>query len=116
MSFDIYDVTAYSRESAANEAVEADIVESGLSPGELRQSLLDRFREEVRSESVYFINMNLELAGFDPFEDDILEDENNAKCVLNEIESFLYEAVDSVMDGTIWEFSDEMVLVKGQVE
>lgn len=116
MSFDIYDVTAYTRESAAEETTEADIVESGLSPGELRQSLLDRFRTEIETGSVYYINLNLQMADFDQLEEDILEDEQNAKCVLTEIESFLYEALDSVIDGTIWEFSDEMILVRGQVE
>jgi len=115
MSFEIYDVSSYSREIAMELATEGDIVESGLSSGELRQSLMDRFREEVKTESVYFINLNLENAGFEGFEEDILEDEQNARGVLLDIENLVYDTLDRNIDGTLWEFSDELILVRGEV-
>lgn len=115
MSFDIYDVSSLTRETAAESATDADIVESGLSSGELRQALMDRFREEIETESVYFINLNLGLEGEDAFDEDILEDEQNSRGVLTEIENHVYETMDSCMDRTIWEFSNEMILVRGEV-
>ncbi len=57
MSFNVYEVSSYNGRSREL-ATEEDIVESGLSSGELRQSLMDRFREEVRHGDLRYIRQN----------------------------------------------------------
>ncbi len=113
MSFDIYDVSEYNVEHAQELASEDDKVESGLSPGELRQSLMDRFRREVRSGDPYFLNLNFPDQDFELDEEEC-EDEESVRSVFMDIENLVYDMLDEDIDGSLWEFSNEIIMVRGE--
>lgn len=113
MSFDIYDVSEYDPEEARELAVEDDKVEFSLSPGELRQALMDRVREEVRQGEVYYLNLNFEPFGLQ-FEEEDFEDEEHARSALLDMENLIYELLDEQIDCSLWEFSNERIMVRGE--
>jgi len=113
MSFEIYDVSEYNIEQAKELANEDDRVESGLSPGELRQSLMDRFKREVRLGDAYFLNLNFPDQNFE-LEEEQFEDEEIARSILMDIENLVYDMLDEDIDGSLWEFSNEVIMVTGE--
>lgn len=113
MSFEVFDVSTYESERARELAQEGDLVESGLSSGEVRQALLDRFRSEVKREDRLCLNLTLKPYGLF-FEEDELEDEVSRRSILMDIENLLYDMSDEQLDNSLWEFSDELILVRGE--
>lgn len=113
MSFDIYDVSEYDPEDARELVTEDDKVELSLSPGELRQALMDRVRNEVRQGEIYYLNLNFEPHGL-TFEEEELEDEESARSVLLDVENLIYDLLDEEIDCSIWEFSNERLMVRGE--
>lgn len=113
MSFDIYDVSEYDPETARKLATEDDKVEFSLSPGELRQALMDRVRNEVQEGESYYLNLNFEPRGLTIEEED-LEDEESSRSILLDIENLIYELLDEEIDCSIWEFSNERIMVRGE--
>lgn len=113
MSFDIYDVSEYNPEDARELATEEDKVELSLSPGELRQALMDRIRNEVREQEIYYLNLNFAQHGL-TLEEDELEDEESARSALLDMENLIYELLDEEIDCSIWEFSNERIMVRGE--
>lgn len=106
------DLTPY---DVAQIVLNGDPVESGLSEGELRQSLLDRLREEVLDKNIKTLAKNLE-----PRFDYVPEvDEKTKKHQLKHIEAcieeLLYEASNSELCG-VWHFSQEGIIVRAEQE
>lgn len=111
MSFNIYEVPADITDEQIKALTDEDIVESGLSGGEMRQSLLDRFRQEIKTEDVYYLNLSLERYGF-VFEEDLITTLKGSESALVDIENFLYDSEDSVFHNSVWDFHNETVCVK----
>ena len=114
MSFDIYDVSQ-SDSGPAPEALEEDHIEFDLSPGELRQSLMDRFQRLIQDKEYHYLILNMRLLGLSLTEDELQEVDDNGRSILLDVENAVYEMVDQNMDGSVWEFSNERILVKGEI-
>lgn len=115
MSFDIYEIVSEANDEEIASLSDDDKVESNLSSGELRQAILDRFRQELKTEDVYFVNLSLEPFGLD-FEPDLAETQEGQNSILTDVENFLYDAEDEVFHNTVWEFHNEAVCVKSNDE
>lgn len=111
MGFDVYDVSVYEDDSAEDLMDHDDRVEMGLSSGELRQGLLDRFRQELNEHEIYFINVNLRAHGLEVTRED-LEDDEQIRSVLVDIENILYDMEDEEIEGSTWEFSNARIIVR----
>lgn len=114
MGFDVYDVSVYEDNDAEKLMTHDDRVEMGLSSGELRQGLLDRFRQELTEREAYFINANLRPHGLEIESEDIEEDEQ-ISSVLVDIENILYDMGDEDFEGSIWEFSNARIIVREEL-
>lgn len=112
MNFNIY-VTTNTDDEALAALSEIDIVESGLSSGEFRQALLDRFRQELKTEDVYFVNFSLSSFGLE-FDEDLVETAEGRTSILTDIENFLYDSDDEIFIDTLWDFHNETVYVRGE--
>lgn len=111
MTFSIYTVAAADNEPTTVELSEDDVVESGLSAGEVRQALLDRFRQETHTEDLYFINFT--LANFElEFDEDLIETDEGRASILTDIENLLYDTDDEALESIFWEFHNEIVCVR----
>lgn len=111
MSFNIYDLSPIDPDEFSGDVEPLDVIESGLSSGELRQALLDRLKMEIESQDVYFLNYSLKGYDFE-IEDDFLEDECGRRSTIEDVENLLYEIDDEAISNTIWLFSPEIVYVK----
>lgn len=123
MDFTVYDISSYDEidgdDYESLEELESLIdnsqleeLEMGLSAGEIRQSLLDRIRQEVRKGELRFLNktispLELQIA------DELAETESGRKAIVNDLETILYELGDKDIVGTVWEFSSEKIYVGG---
>lgn len=113
MTFNIYSVSEPDHEQAVEQLTDDDLVEVDLSSGELRQALLDRFRQEVKTEDVYFINFT--LAHFElEFEEDLLVTEEGQQSILTDIENLIYDAEDEELTNMFWDFHNETIYVSGE--
>lgn len=111
MTFSIYSVTSADENLTSEDLTEDDVVESGLSAGEFRQALLSRFREEAKTEDVYFINFS--LAKFEiEFEEELVETDEGRASILADIENILYDTEDEDLENIFWEFHNEIICVK----
>lgn len=117
MEFTIYDLSELSDQELQdfdfNIHEDLPEIEMGLAAGEVRQSLLDRFREEVRAEEVQFININLFEYGV-KIDNDDLEDDKERELVESEIENTLYNLDDEELDATVWNFASEIIYIRGE--
>lgn len=117
MEFTIYDLSDFLDEELQNfnfeEESDLPEIEMGLSAGEIRQSLLDRFREEVRTETAQFINMNLSEYGVNIKEDD-LDSEDEKQLIKSEIENTLYDLDDEELNDSTWHFASEIIYIRGE--
>lgn len=118
MEFTIYDLSELPDEEIQDfnfEEHKGNLVEVelGLSAGEVRQSLLDRFREEVQSEEAQFINLNLFEYGI-KLDKYALEDTSEQDQTKAEIENILYDMDDEELDSSIWHFASEIIYVSGE--
>lgn len=117
MEFTIYDISEFLDDEIQNfdfdEHENLVEIEMGLSAGEVRQSLLDRFREEVRTENVQFINMNLSDYGVD-LDDGSLEEKDEQVIAESEIENILYDLDDEELSSSIWHFASEIIYIRGE--
>jgi hypothetical protein len=102
MEFDIYKVLGMSGTHGESESVtgagtlgELEPVEMGLSGGEMRQALLDRYREQVRVKE-----RSGEISQAD------------AEGLVALFDERIYEAEDEVFDGREFDFGFERVWVK----
>jgi len=111
MGFDVYDVSVYEDNDAEKLMNSDDRVEMGLSSGELRQGLLDRFRQELSEHETYFINLNLREHGLEITSEDI-EDDDQIGSVLMDIENILYDMEDEDMGSSTWEFANARIIVR----
>lgn len=78
-------------------------VEQGLSSGELRQALLDRFSNDIRHNRLDLINKNFHSI------DITLPNEE----LLTHIDKILYDLTDNQLINKEWFFTHETILVKG---
>lgn len=107
MEFTLYDVEKPHRPRHLHDD---DIVEDGLSPGEMRQSLLDRLREELYDGNV--VTVNNCLADFDLFVvEKHLRTARGMNQALEDVENVLYAADDEAFDDTLWIFTDETLYI-----
>lgn len=116
MDFNIYDISELSEERISNldknEFDDFEKVEMGLSAGELRQSILDRVREDFKREEVDYINPTLEQFDFQ-ISEDLLEFEGSLNSALQDVENLLYELTDEELDNSKWLFSFEVICIEG---
>lgn len=112
MEFTLYDIEEPHRPRHLRDE---DIVEEGLSPGEMRQSLLDRLREELQDGNV--VTVNNCLADFDLFiVEKHLHKAKGMQQALEDVENVLYAADDEAFEDSIWVFTDEVIYVLGEEE
>ena len=111
MSFNIYSITDTDAADAVEQLTDDDLIETGLSSGEFRQALLDRFRQELKTEDVYFINLSLEPFQLE-FESDLVETSEGRQSILSDLESFLYDIEDEDLFNTFWEFHNETIYAR----
>lgn len=117
MEFTIYDISELSDDELENFDFEKysnlPELEMGLSAGETRQSLLDRFKEEIKSEKPQFININLGEYGID-LDDENLETEDEQALSTSEIENVLYDFDDEELSSSVWYFASEIIYIRGE--
>lgn len=115
MSFNIYDLSPIDPEQFNGDTQALEAVEMGLSSGELRQSLLDRLREEVESEDSFFINYSLRAFDLE-INQEYLETATGRASTLEDIENALYEIEDESISDTTWLFSREIIYIAQEDE
>jgi len=118
MEFTIYDISDVVDENANDfifEDCQNDLieVEMGLSSGEVRQSLLDRFRSAVRNRDINFVDINLSKYGFNVDENSV-ESEEDEDSVISDIDSILYDLEDEDITDTTWTMPQETIYIKGE--
>lgn len=105
--------------SAAPESVrrmsgdgELEAVEMGLSLGELRQSILDRIKQETRKGHFEFLRP-LIAEGLEIVEDPFRTSATAEKQIFEKIEEMIYDNknIDSLLKGVVWEFSNETIFI-----
>lgn len=84
-----------------------EIVESGLSGGELRQSLLDRIREEIKNGNPIFLNEN--FRNNPTVSSEYLT--NNPDKAFQVYDDILYELSDMSLVNTEWSFTNEKIVI-----
>lgn len=121
MDFTFYDVSYLNEDELANTSIdellgktdELDWSQNGLSGGEARQALLDRFREDINNESIHAINMTLSQFGKE-ISEEVLGNEKALKDEIAEIDELLYSLEDEEISGKIWAFDNEVVFLVGE--
>lgn len=115
MYFDVYDISGMTNNDvnlwiSDNYDENVNKVEMGLSPGEVRQSLLDRFREDIYNSNVSNINKtltnHLELS-INPA---LLKNSDGKKTMVQDVENLLYSLEDDEILGE-WIFSKTAVYI-----
>lgn len=108
-TFNIYDIP---EGETFKDVSDDDAVEIGLSPGELRQSILDRFNMEV--DNGEFDTVNECLESFDMhIVESLFKNESGRKQAKKDIEEFLYYLEDADYANTYWNFTDELIYIEG---
>jgi len=113
MSFNIYSIPSDQESKPFDELSDDSLVESGLSSGEVRQSLLDRFREELKTEDTYFVNFALEAYDLQ-FDVEEIETPEGQETALKAIDDLLYSLEDEALSCTLWDFHNETVYLKDE--
>ena len=108
LEFDVYKVTQMG--DNAPKLSQNNRVESGLSGGELRQSILDRLREQFKEADYHKLNMNLRLVRAQITRKDSFE------TAMKKIETALYDTSDDHITDTYWIFKNEIIYVLGLEE
>lgn len=113
--YDISDVVDNESEDFVFEEYENELteLEMGLSAGEVRQSLLDRFRNAIRNKDIYFVNVNFSKYGLN-FEENSLDTEDEEKSKIEDIDNILYDLEDDEISDTMWILPQEVIYVKGE--
>lgn len=115
MEFNIYDISDLDTENIdelleSHETEGLSEVEMGLSSGELRQSILDRVREDVRQDEIHFLNRSLEQFELN-INEELLENEDGKNMIVQDVDYLIYELSDEELDNTVWEFSFEVIYI-----
>jgi len=117
MIFKVLDASYFDEEEIMSSEVkksdleDMEVIESGLSSGEIRQSILDRCKAEMRETlSTSLINISLEKFDFS-ITPEKLEDENEVNGISEDIETLLYELEDEEILNTSWVFTHEIITV-----
>lgn len=118
MEFTIYDLSDVIDDENDNfifedHKDELSEIEMGLSSGELRQSILDRFRSAVRNKDIPFINVNFEKHDL-LLQEDSLDSELEEDAVIEDIDKILYDLEDEEITDTMWVLPNEVIYVKGE--
>lgn len=117
MIFNIYDVSDAvddeNLDSYEFDVEEATERETGLSSGEMRQALLDRFREAAKNQEVAFINVNFSEYDLTVDEED-LNTEAEIRSVVEDIDKILYDIEDEDMVGQLWILPQEILYIDGE--
>lgn len=95
------------------EIIDDDPIEIGLSPGELRQSILDRARVDVEENDLTYIRATFDALNI-PFSLTNNNEENDdyfVRAAMEEIETILYDLDDSFFHETIWQFRKEIIKI-----
>lgn len=114
MDFTLFNVSGITDDEVLKHPEEngLDSVEMGLSPGELRQSILDRTKSDLESE-FHSINKNLTQFGLS-IKEELLADETNIDAVMDDLDNFLYDVLeDEDLNETRWSFKKSDILVIG---
>lgn len=102
MEFSIYIV---SENFDVNNIESYEKVEQGLSAGEVRQSLIDRFNQELKYSGIKNINRNFSSYGLSISFNNIKKD----------IEETLYDRLsDEDISNRMWFFHREIIYIKGE--
>lgn len=108
MEFNIYNITSKDPNTPLDGL---ETLEQGLSPGEVKQSLLDRIKTDLEASSDA-IHKNLAMFDLSLKNIDIT-DENNVQEIITDIDNLLYEVLqDDDLDDTIWDFKNKQILIK----
>lgn len=115
MEFTIYDVSDVIDDNFVFEDQKDELteLEMGLSSGELRQAILDRFRSAVRNKDILFINVNFEKHDL-VLQEDSLDSELEEDAVIEDIDKILYDLEDEEITDTTWILPDEVIYVRGE--
>lgn len=109
-SFNVYQVQS---EVDDNENLtEEQLVESGLSSGELRQSLLDRIKIELDNKKYSRVNSLVSHLGF-KFSKSQWKSKKFREKEYTEFENKMYETPDEAFQETYWSFENELIYVLG---
>ena len=90
-----------------------DWSQSGLSGGEARQALLDRFRSDIREGSITSINVTLSQFG-EEIDESVVGNEKAISIAISEVDDLLYRLEDEELTDRLWAFDDEVVLLIGE--
>lgn len=118
MEFNIYDLSDLLDIDPENfvfdDSVKDDVseVESGLSAGEIRQSLLDRFRQAILNQNYDFVNLNLKKYDVEIDETND-EDDLGEASLIEDVEKALYDLEDEDLMDTVWVLPDEVIYIEG---
>lgn len=114
MDYTIYDVSEFvdvdAQDFDINEHNIEDLVEleTGLSSGELRQAILDRFRQTVKHKDYQFVTLNFENHGL-ILDDEVSELESD--YIVEDIDTILYDFEDEDLAGTVWILPQEVIYI-----
>lgn len=108
-SFNIYDIP---EGGTFKDIMDDDAIEIGLSPGELRQSILDRFTVEIDAGEIDVINDCLESFDMHVIET-LFATKSGRNQAKKDIEEFLYYLEDEDFANSYWNFSDEFIYIEG---
>lgn len=112
MDFTLFDITNAPADSLVYNTDEYEEVEMGLSPGELRQSIIDRTKTDLE-QGFHSLNKNLSVFELSVNEE-YLHDPNKVQQVIDDLDNLLYDILeDSDLDDTVWRFKDSTIYVKG---
>lgn len=115
MSFNIYVVDDYNEsdleDTSRFELTEDNKVESGLSAGEVRQSLLDRLRSELDTENPENINNNLKDYSSLHFTVSSITSYDGINRGYEELDNCIYELYDDEISH-VWVFDNEIIYVE----
>lgn len=115
MEFNIYEISDLDTEDIEDLLESHDVsdlseIEMGLSSGELRQSILDRIREDVRQDELHYLNKSLVQFDFS-INSESLESDDSKEVIVQDLDYLIYELSDEELDKTIWEFSSEAIYI-----
>lgn len=121
MEFTFYDASHINEDELTSTSInklkektdELDWSQSGLSGGEARQALLDRFREDINNENIHIINVTLEKFGKE-ISEDVLGNEKALKDEIAEIDELLYSLEDEEIADRLWAFDNEVIFIVGE--
>lgn len=105
----IFNIYLIETENDTKNLSEDKQVESGLSSGELRQSLIERLNEELEKDNISVVNNCLLQFDITLNEKKTRKNIDKAK---KDVENLLYCITDENINKTFWKFPEELLYVK----